>query len=111
MISAGHIGAGLVLWTLFTPRQISAQQTNPPADLQWSDARDLTLEGKGWSDTRNFYDRWPGRAEKIVRPPVWSLGCDSAGICARFITEATAISVRWTLRREQLALPHMPASG
>jgi lysophospholipase L1-like esterase len=46
-----------------------------------------------------------------VRPAVWNLSHDSAGLCARFITDATAISARWTLRKESLAMPHMPASG
>jgi lysophospholipase L1-like esterase len=73
--------------------------------------REATLEGKGWSDTKHIYDRWPARAETIVRTNVWSLGHDSAGLCTRFATDAAAISVRWTLRRESLAMAHMPASG
>jgi lysophospholipase L1-like esterase len=79
--------------------------------LAWHDAREITMEGKGWSDTRHFYDRWPARAETIVRTNVWNLGHDSAGLCARFVTDATAVSVRWILRRESLAMAHMPASG
>jgi lysophospholipase L1-like esterase len=87
--------------------QLAAQTTN----LQWHDARDLPLDGKGWQDTGDYFDRLPARAQKIVRGPVWSLGHDSAGMCARFTTDATEISARWTLRKEQLAMAHMPASG
>ncbi|MFN7138895.1 MAG: SGNH/GDSL hydrolase family protein [Limisphaerales bacterium] len=80
-------------------------------NLVWHDVRTLPIEGKGWTDTRNFYDRLPARAQKVVRAPVWELSQNSAGISARFVTDATTISARWTLRKEQLGLPHMPASG
>src|SRR5205814_5462629 len=76
-----------------------ARQTNDAPALQWHDARDLTVEGKGWPDTKSFYDRWPARAEQIVRTNVWNLGHDSAGLCVRFVTDATGISVNWTLRK------------
>jgi hypothetical protein len=85
--------------------------TNASPSLRWFDARELCLEGKGWSDTKHFYDRLPARAEGVVRAPVWSLSHDSAGMCVRFATDATAISVRWTVRKSALAMSHMPASG
>jgi hypothetical protein len=71
----------------------------------------LIIERRGWPDTKDFYDRLPARAEKLVRQNVWNLGHDSAGMCVRFVTDATTISARWTLRRESLAMPHMPATG
>ena len=77
----------------------------------WHDLTTLNIEGKGWTDTRGFYDRLPARAEKIVRDPVWNLSRDSAGICARFTSDATAIHARWSLRKESLAMVHMPATG
>jgi hypothetical protein len=83
----------------------------PDSDILWFDIRDLVIEGKGWQDTEQFYDRLPARAKGVVRDPVWQLGQNSAGICARFTTDATAIKVRWSLRDEQLALEHMPATG
>ncbi|MEP7213337.1 MAG: SGNH/GDSL hydrolase family protein [Acidobacteriota bacterium] len=76
---------------------------------KWHDVRTLTIEGKGWSDTDKFYDRLPARAEKLVRPEVWKLAQNSAGISARFTTDADSISVRWTLRSPNLALPNMTA--
>jgi lysophospholipase L1-like esterase len=86
----------------------ASAQTNV---LDWHDARDLPIEGKGWQDTANFYDRLPARAQEIVRKPVWNLGHDSAGMCVRFSTDAREITARWTLRKEPLAMAHMPASG
>ena len=89
----------------------SGQAAEPDGGWQWHDARGLVLEGKGWRDTRQYYDRLPGRAEGIVRGAVWGLSHDSAGLAVRFVTDATAISARWTLRSERLAMAHMPASG
>ena len=77
----------------------------------WYDGRLLLLEGKGWENTESYYDRLPAAAKDKVRAPVWDLSHDSAGMCLRFLTEATSIRVRWTLRKENLALPHMPATG
>jgi hypothetical protein len=77
----------------------------------WYDGRLLLLEGKGWDNTESYYDRLPVAAQDRVRAPVWDLSHDSAGMCLRFVIEATSIRIRWTLRQGNLALPHMPATG
>lgn len=79
--------------------------------MSWHDLRELEIEGKGWTDTASFYDRLPARAQAVVREPVWDLSRHSAGLCARFVTDAPVIQARWTLRAESLAMPHMPATG
>lgn len=86
-------------------------QTNNDETLRWRDARELRVEGRGWTDIREFFDRLPARAEKNVRPAVWNLSRDSAGMCVRFVTDATLIAARWQLRKDALAMPHMPATG
>lgn len=88
-------------------------QAKPSADgaLLWYELRSLPIEGQGWSDTKAPYDRLPGKAEGVVRPPVWGLSRNSTGLCARFITDAPQIQARWTLTSSNLALPHMPATG
>ena len=78
---------------------------------RWYDVRTLTVEGRGWSDTKSFFDRLPAKAGKIVRSPVWGLSRHSAGICVRFTTDASSIQARWTLLSSGLAMPHMPATG
>ena len=88
-----------------------AQVSSGDSKFQWIDAQSLCIEGKGWSATSNFYDRLPTKAKGLVRDPVWNLGEDSAGIAVRFVTDATALSARWTVRKEALARTHMPASG
>jgi hypothetical protein len=77
----------------------------------WHDATQLTLEGKGWADTESPYDRLPVKAKGIVREAVWNLSRHSAGLRVRFTSDATFIKVRWTLIKEALDLPHMPATG
>ncbi len=88
----------------------------PSSDLEegettWIDARELLVEGQGWSDTAAPWDRLPARAEETVPKSVWGLSHDSAGIAVRFVTDAEAIEVRWTLTGGTLSMPHMPATG
>lgn len=86
----------------------------PAADetpLAHHSLRDARIEGRGWTDTKSSFDRLPGKAEGTVRDPVWNLSRDSAGMAARFVTDAKRIDVRWTLKKERLALPHMAATG
>jgi len=80
-------------------------------DLLWYDARHLAVEGRGWDDTEQFFDRLPGRAKGDVSEAIWKLARHSAGIAVRFATDADTIAARWTLANADLAMPHMPATG
>ena len=84
---------------------------DPDEKTRWYDIAQLNLEGRGWTQTEAFYDRLPAKAKGVVRDPVWKLSHDSAGMCVRFITDATSIQARWTVRSENLALVHMPATA
>lgn len=77
----------------------------------WYDVLEIGLEGRGWRDTESPFDRLPARANGVVRPPVWELSRNSAGICVRFVSDSTSFSAKWKLRSAGLAMPHMPASG
>jgi hypothetical protein len=46
-----------------------------------------------------------------VRPEIWKLAQNSAGISIEFITDAESISARWKLRSPNLALPNMTATA
>ncbi|QDU25621.1 hypothetical protein ETAA8_06910 [Anatilimnocola aggregata] len=81
------------------------------AKLDWYDARVIGLEGQGFTDTKAPYDRLPARAEGKVRPPVWSLSQNSAGLCVRFRTDSPTIRCQWTNTSAKLGMPHMPATG
>jgi hypothetical protein len=79
--------------------------------ISWFDIRQPGVEGRGWNDTKAFYDRLPGKAEGIVRPEVWDLSRHSAGMCVRFVTDATTIRARWALTLPALSQPNMAATG
>lgn len=87
-----------------------ARRSDDGATL-WYDARELAVEGQGWSDTLAAYDRLPARAEDQVRSAVWNLSRHSSGIAIRFMTDASQISAQWSLTSSRLAMPHMPATG
>ena len=93
---------------LIDPAKATADEQG---DTLWYDLRLLDVEGRGWNDTKSFFDRLPAKAEGVVREPVWNLSRNSAGLCARFITDATKIEAKWTLTSANLAMPHMPATG
>lgn len=70
------------------------------------------IEGQGWSgkDVQNPYDRLPTQAEKSVRPAVWNLSHNAAGLLIRFRASTNQVVVRYTVSGKH-ALPHMPATG
>jgi hypothetical protein len=85
--------------------------TKKGSPLRWYDARNLTLEGRGWSEVKDHFDRLPAKAEGVVREPVWTLSLSSAGMCVRFIAETPSIDVHWILRKTQIGMPHMAPTG
>ncbi|GAB4404230.1 MAG: SGNH/GDSL hydrolase family protein [Bryobacter sp.] len=78
---------------------------------QWTNARSLTVEGQGFADTKSPWDRLPARAEGVVRPEVWNLSRQPAGILVRFLTDATEIHAKWTLTNKNFASPSNTAVG
>ncbi|MCE5270359.1 SGNH/GDSL hydrolase family protein [bacterium] len=74
----------------------------------WYDGRDIGVEGKGWTDTEGYYDRFPARAKGVVREPVWDLSRDAAGLLLRFRTDADSILVDWDGGE---GMPHFAPTG
>lgn len=105
------------IFALFLPLTLAAEETKIPHTtidkdpLYWYDARDLDVEGRGWTDVKEYYDRLPAKAEGVVRDAVWNLSRNSAGMCVRFAADTPSIAVRWTLKSATLGLPHMAATG
>lgn len=92
----------------------SAVFGQPPAstvELDWIDAKTLTVEGLGFTDVKSPYDRLPGRAEGVVRQAVWDLSRDSAGALVRFTANTPLLRARWTLKKPKLAGVNMTAIG
>lgn len=86
-----------------------APQATP--GMKWTDVRALTVEGQGWKEVKEPFDRLPAKAEGVVRKAVWDLSRHSAGIAVRFVTSSKTIHARWAVRNARLAMPHMPATG
>lgn len=80
-------------------------------EIRWRDAASFEIEGKGWAKTAGPFDRLPDSARSKVSKTAWDLSKDSSGVCIRFVTDAPAVSVRWSLTRGSLAMPHMAATG
>jgi lysophospholipase L1-like esterase len=110
----------LAIGILFLSLPASATEqaaSNSPAPARadgtnaWFDIRQLGVEGRGWNDTKDFYDRLPAKAEGVVRKPVWDLSRNSAGMCVRFVTDATTLRARWAVTDPWLYLPNITAIG
>ncbi len=81
--------------------------------LVWHDVTTWGVEGRILPDQERkvWFDRLPASADGLVTPSVWNLSRDSAGMMVRFKTDASAIHVHYKLRKANLAMPHMPATG
>ena len=95
----------------FTPNLFAQNFNFSEDDLDWYDVKEFGVEGKGWNETKKFFDRLPAKAEGFVRDQVWNLSRDSAGMCFRFVSDSPNIYVRYELSRESLSMTHMAATG
>lgn len=97
-------------FTLLWGSALSAQTTpEPPVELDWHDVRKLTVEGLGFKETKSPFDRLPGKAEGVVREPVWNLSRHAAGVAIRFVTNTPTLRARWTITGKTLAGVNMTA--
>lgn len=100
--------SGVIAGSAFRPA--SADDAKEP-QLEWHDVQDWGIEGKGWDDTEKYFDRLPARAKGVVRDAVWGLSRHSAGMLARFRTDATTLWADYSVTSPNLAMAHMPATG
>jgi len=93
------------------PAMAASKASNP--NLDWYDVTKWGIEGRILPDhdRKLWFDRLPSSAEGKVTDAVWNLSRDSAGMMARFKTSSSAISVHYKVRKSQLGMPHMPATG
>jgi len=101
-----------VLFLLTIP--FGPARAQQPVSYKWWNPSTTTfpvLEGQGWpKEVETYYDRFPARAKKTVRPVVWHLSQDAAGLVLRFRTNAPEITVRYTVSGA-LSMPHMSSTG
>lgn len=81
--------------------------------LEWYDVTQWGVEGRILPDQprERWFDRLPAAAEGHVTSNVWNLSRDSAGMMVRFKTDATTLHVHYKLRKSNLSMVHMPATG
>src|SRR5439155_5745802 len=94
-----------------TSRPATTESTERLDNVAWHDVRDWGIEGRGFDDTEDYFDRLPKRAKGVVRDPVWTLSQDSAGMSVRFEADTSEMFVRFTLRKATLGMGHMPPTG
>ncbi|OGD22433.1 MAG: hypothetical protein A2W03_01590 [Candidatus Aminicenantes bacterium RBG_16_63_16] len=102
--TAGGSVAGVVL-------DPAGAELSDDSKTSWFNALDIGLEGQAWAGMKHPYDRLPAEAESKVSAGLWKLSRHSAGLSVGFVTDSPVIAVRWSLRLEDLAMNHMPATG
>lgn len=105
------MAAAVVAFAVVLALGTSIDSAEAAEDVLWRDASELTIEGKGWSDTPSFFSRLPARAKESVPEGVWGLSLNTAGIVVRFVSDAPWIRARWRLTGATLAMNHMAATG
>lgn len=82
--------------------------------IEWNNPAETpfpVIEGKGWSgDEIGLYSRLPKQAKATVRPSVWRLAQNSAGLSVRFKTNSEKVVVRYKVSGG-LSMFHMPTTG
>ncbi|MDL2222006.1 SGNH/GDSL hydrolase family protein [Parabacteroides sp. OttesenSCG-928-N08] len=70
-----------------------------------------TIQNQGWTEEiGNPFARLPERAQQQVRPPLWELSRNSAGLSLSFYSNAPTITVRYGVTGG-FNMPHMPTLG
>lgn len=103
-------GILVLVLTLAAMRPVLAQEGKIKI---WNPATDSIqcLEGQAWAGSgKNVFARLPANLENKVRKEVWNLSQHTAGLSLRFRTNASELTVRYTVKGGH-QMPHMPATG
>jgi len=90
---------------------LCAARADEPQTIEWHDATALTIEGKGWNDTQDFFDRLPARSLSAVNDDIKGLAKNSTGMAIRFASDTDTLRFRWTLGSGAYVMTHMAATG
>ncbi len=107
-VTAGRIGTTTA--ASGTPRPAPEPVTGDEG-VTYHDVRGWGVAGRGWPEQDGPFRRLPPRAQELVRDRVWALAQHTAGLSVDFETDADEVHVRYALTSENLAMPHMPATG
>ena len=76
----------------------------------WHSLDSMPLLGTLAPDASARYSRLPDALKDSVRPDLWSLGLNSAGLSVRFRSDSPRIKMRWK-SRNHFGMNHMTATG
>ena len=68
------------------------------SNLEWYDACDMHISGKGWGHEQKHFRRLPDSAKELVTPNVWRLSTYSTGLSVYFKTTSASLSIHWKLK-------------
>ncbi len=77
--------------------------------VRWVDGRKLDIIGTLAPDAKQPFSRLPDSLAQI-RPELWDLGSNSAGIALRFRSDATDLHAKWRSHKK-FNMNHMTATG
>ena len=99
----------ILLACLASTLQLSAQ--NP---MTWKNPMNEpfhVVRGQSWqNELKGTYQRFPARAEALIRKAVWDLSKHSAGHSIAFRSNAPQIKIRYQVSGS-FSMPHMPSTG
>lgn len=76
----------------------------------WHSLESYPLLGSLAPDASAAYSRLPDSLKDSVRPDLWALGLNSAGLSVRFRSDSPRIKMRWK-SRNRFGMNHMTATG
>jgi hypothetical protein len=100
--------AAIIFLLLISATRVSGQSAAKKDTLKFIDGQSLTIIGRYHNE--KTYERFPQSYKGKLREDVWDLGQDATGISVRFRTNATQITVRWTLKHDN-SMDHMAFTG
>lgn len=92
---------------------VETKPADPVPDLMWHDVTQWGVEGRAWTNLlrERWFDRLPAVAQGKVTDRVWELSRASTGMLVRFKTDATAVWVDFSLRKNDLGGANMNGTG
>ena len=97
----------LILVALFVSISVFAQKID---ELKFTDAKELMLLGKAFTETESYYSRLPMSGKNEFRKDLWDIAKSSAGLAVRFSSNCTAIGAKWTILNNS-SMSHMASTG
>lgn len=89
---------------------VTASAAVKPEQLLWCPADGMPVLGTLCPDASKAYSRLPDSLEQQIRPEVWALGKNSAGLSIRFRSDASALGFKWK-SLNKFNMNHMTATG